>query len=151
MTSKIGFVETSQGRLYHEVAGDGPALVLIHGGLWDARMWDDQFDAFAEGHTVIRYDLRGFGRSDPPTGPYSNTRDLTELLRALDIDRATVLGLSMGGRVAIDFAIEHPEMVSGLLPVAAGLGGFEYDDPDLEKRWEELQSAIEAGDLHAAV
>src|SRR5712691_5889967 len=151
MTADAGFVQTSQGRLYHEMAGDGPPLVLIHGGLWDARMWDDQFEAFAQRRSVLRYDLRGFGRSERPTGPFSNTQDLTELLQHLGIERTAVLGLSMGGRVAIDFTLERPEMVSALIPVAAGLGGFEYEDAELEKRWHELEAAIEAGDIDRAV
>jgi 3-oxoadipate enol-lactonase len=62
-----GFVEVPGGRLFYETAGSGPAVVLVHGGMWDRRMWDDQMEAFAEDHLVVRYDARGYGKSDLPT------------------------------------------------------------------------------------
>ena len=71
-----GYVPVEGGRLWYERAGEGFPVVLIHPGLWDSRIWDGQFDDFALQHDVIRYDTRGYGRSDLPYGPYSDLRDL---------------------------------------------------------------------------
>src|SRR4051812_40671751 len=78
-----GFAQVNGARLYYEAAGAGHPLVLVHAGIADCRMWDEQVDAFAEHHRVIRYDLRGFGRSDMPPGPFAHHDDLRGLLRAL--------------------------------------------------------------------
>lgn len=108
----------------YEVAGSGPAVVLIHGGFGDRRMWDDHFLPLAEDHLVVRYDLRGFGRTPAPRAEYSPVDDLRQLLDALDVERATLVGNSMGGALAIDFALVHPQRVEGLVTVASGLSGF---------------------------
>ncbi|MGH2584980.1 MAG: alpha/beta fold hydrolase [Dehalococcoidia bacterium] len=145
-----GIAEVNGARLSYEVAGEGPALVLIHAGIADSRMWDGQFQEFAHHHRVIRYDTRGYGRSDMPAGPYAMREDLYGLLRFLGVERAALVGLSMGGGTAIDFTLEHPEMVSALVPVAAGLGG--HEDSDLLKRYDEEESAAFArGEMEAVV
>src|SRR6266851_3278425 len=115
---QTGFAELNGTRLYYEVAGEGHPLVLIHGGLVDRRLWDDQFDVFAQHYRVIRYDIRGFGNSDVPAGPYSNYEDLYGLLKFLGVEKAYIMGLSMGGGIDIDFTLAHPEMVAALIPVA---------------------------------
>ena len=79
---RSGFAAVSGGRLYYEMAGTGHPLVLSHEGIADSRMYDDQFAVFAERYQTIRYDLRGFGQSSQPTGPFSYAEDLAELLRA---------------------------------------------------------------------
>jgi 3-oxoadipate enol-lactonase len=147
---ETGFAEVNGARLYYEVAGVGHPLVLLHAGIADCRMWDEQVDAFAERHRVVRYDLRGFGRSDMPPGPFAHHDDLRGLLRALGVARAHVLGLSLGGGVALAFALAYPEAVTALIPVAAGAGG---GDPPaaLLRRWEEIEAAAKAGDLARAV
>ena len=148
-------VEVDGGTLFAEVAGSGPALVLIHPGLWDRRAWDDQFGVFAKEYRVLRYDARGYGRSSrlEPGRPYSNVDDLSAIMDAVHIDRAAIVGCSMGGEITIDFALEHPERVSALVLVAPGLGGFE-GTPEDDAWWEERQgpidAAIEAGDLERA-
>lgn len=110
-------------RLYFETAGKGTAVVLVHGGLVDSRQWDDQMPALSRRYRVVRYDLRGYGRSEAPTGPFSHVEDLRALLDFLKIDRATIVGLSLGGMVAADFALEHPERVERLVLVSSGLRG----------------------------
>ena len=72
----IGFVETNGTQLYYETMGEGHPLVLIHGGYMDRRMWDDQFVVFAQHYRVIRYDVRGFGKSELPPVPYTDRQDL---------------------------------------------------------------------------
>jgi len=116
-------VEVNGARLAFEIAGHGRPLVLIHAGIADSRMWDDQVDAFARQFTVIRYNLRGFGQSVMPAGTYSDRDDLCGLLRALDIVRAAVVGVSRGAMIALDFALDHPKMVEALVLTSPALGG----------------------------
>jgi 3-oxoadipate enol-lactonase len=123
-----GFAEVNGTRLYYETAGSGHPLVLIHGMSLDSRMWDDQFEPLAQHYRVIRYDARGFGRSELPTrGSYAHTDDLKALLEYLDIAHAFILGLSMGGGIAIDFALAHPEVTDALIPVDSRLTGWQAD------------------------
>jgi 3-oxoadipate enol-lactonase len=136
-----GFVEIESGRAYYESAGEGPAVVLIHAGIAHSGMWDDQFHTFAEHFRTIRYDLRGLGKTESPSGAFSFRQDLRDLLTALGVERAAVVGLSMGGQFAVDFALEHPEMVTALIPVAAGLSGHTGSQSEVEA---ELESQIKA-------
>lgn len=112
--------------LSYEVAGSGDAVVFLHAGGMDARMWDEQVAAFSESRTVIRCDLRGSGKSAPARAPFSASEDVVAVLRHLGIDRASIVGASLGGRTAIDLAIEHPEIVEKLVLASAGLSGFEF-------------------------
>jgi len=112
--------------LSYEVAGAGEPVVFLHAGGLDSRMWEGQVASFAGSHTVIRCDLRGSGHSAPPRAPFSASDDVLTVLRHLGIARASVVGASLGGRTAIDLAIEHPEVVDRLVLVSAGLSGFEF-------------------------
>ncbi|HET8627780.1 MAG TPA: alpha/beta fold hydrolase [Thermomicrobiales bacterium] len=143
-----GYADVNGARLYYEIAGAGPPLVLNHAGIADNRMWDYQFAAFAEHYRVVRYDIRGCGRSNDPPGPFSGRGDLYGLMTALGIARAHLVGLSIGGSIVLDFAIEHPEMVTALVPVAAGLGGYAYTGRDEQE--EALEAAMAAGDYERA-
>lgn len=122
-TAGDSFAEVNGTKLYYEVSGKGPAVVLVHGGLVDSRLWDDQMKPLAQSFRVVRYDLRGFGKSAAPTGQFWPTEDLRALLDFLKIEKATVVGLSLGGIVAADFAFEHPERVERLVFVGSGLRG----------------------------
>ncbi len=117
-TEGMGVASVNGARLYYEVAGGGFPLVLNHAGLANCRMWDDHIEVFAQHYRVIRWDFRGYGKSPMVPGPFSGRADLQGLLRALGVGRAHVLGLSLGGRIAIDFALEYPDMVAGLILVA---------------------------------
>jgi pimeloyl-ACP methyl ester carboxylesterase len=128
-SSTSGFAGVNDTQLYYEVQGKGEPLVLIHSGGFDSRMWDDQVEAFSE-YKVICFDVRGHGKSKAPTKPYAEQEDLHQLLKFLKIERAHVLGLSLGGRIAIDFAIAHPKMVASLIAVAPGLSGYPYSAQD---------------------
>lgn len=120
-----GKVEIGGSKLYYEMAGRGRSLVLIHGGLADNRLWDEQFSALAKHYRVVRYDLRGFGRSDFSMGPLSHVEDLAALLKFLGIRKASLVGLSLGGMIATDFTLEHPQMVERLILVSSGLRGYQ--------------------------
>lgn len=157
---RTGFAEVNGTKLYYEVAGEehgGYPVVMIHGGLVDRRLWDDQFEVFAQRHPVIRYDMRGFGDSgliEKDTPPFSLEEDLYQLLQLLGVEKAYVMGLSMGGGLAINFTLAHPEMVAALIPVAAGLGGFEAPQDEEERNqqlWMAADEAFKRGDLAAAV
>jgi 3-oxoadipate enol-lactonase len=118
-----GLAEVNGTKLFYEEAGRGRVVVLIHGGFVDSRLWDDQFREFAKHYRVIRYDLRGFGRSGYPTEAFSHVDDLYALLKFLKVERCSLVGLSLGSIIATDFALEHPEMVERLVLTAPGLRG----------------------------
>jgi pimeloyl-ACP methyl ester carboxylesterase len=136
--------------LYKEVAGDGPAVVLIHAGICDARMWDPQWTTFPREHRTIRYDLRGFGRSPLTPGPFANARDLAELLDGLGVERAALVGASAGGQVALELAVARPDLVGPLVLVGASLPGYDWS-PAVRASFAEEEAALERGDLDAAV
>ncbi|MEU6406469.1 alpha/beta fold hydrolase [Streptomyces sp. NPDC046985] len=138
------------GHLSYDIAGDGPPVVLVHAGVADHRMWDAVVPALAERHTVIRYDLRGFGESAPPTGAFRETDDLSRLLDHLGHERVQLVGASWGGRVAVDFALTHPERVRRLAMLAAPWPRYAWSSEMIA--YDEAETAaLEAGDLDAAV
>lgn len=119
-----GFAEIDGGQLYYERNGGGPAL-LFTGGLVDVRMWEPQIDTLSQDYSLILCDLRGYGRSSMPSGaPYRHCHDLAALLGELGIDTVCIGGQSMGGTVALDFALAYPQMVHALIlaPVLPLLG-----------------------------
>ncbi|MDO8632514.1 MAG: alpha/beta fold hydrolase, partial [Phycisphaerales bacterium] len=122
----VGYLNAPSGKLYYEAAGDGPPVVLIHGGQMDLRIWDEQVALLSPNHRVIRYDVRGYGRSPAPQKVYANHEDLAAVLDQLGLHRATLVGLSLGGGIAIDFAISYPDRVEKLVAVAPGLSGFDW-------------------------
>ena len=115
------------GAVAYEEAGRGSPIVLLHEGIADHRMWDREFSSLSKANRVIRYDLRGYGRSPPATSEYSSVRDLLGLLDHLSVAKPVLVGPSMGGRIAIDFALAHPNRVGGLLLIAPGYSGMDYD------------------------
>ncbi len=115
------------GEISYQVAGNGTPIILLHEGIADRRMWDREFLLLAREHRVARYDLRGFGRSPPATAPFSSVRDLSDLRDHLRMDRPLIVGPSMGGRIALDLALAEPEGVGGLLLIAPGYSGMDYD------------------------
>lgn len=120
-----GHAEVDGARLSYEVAGEGEAVVLIHSWITDSRSWDPQFAEFARRFRVLRYDMRGFGQSDVSHGEYSARADLEAVMAAAGVERAALVGVSMGSALALDFALEHPEQVTALVMVGPGLSGRE--------------------------
>jgi 3-oxoadipate enol-lactonase len=135
--------------LYYDEAGSGPALVLIHEAVADSTMWDDLVDELARTNRVVRYDLPGFGRSPLPPGPFSHVRDLAALFDGLGIDRASVVGVSNGGRIALEYTLLHPDRVDALVLVAPGLPGWEWSE-EMERIDEQEDALIAAGDIEGA-
>jgi 3-oxoadipate enol-lactonase len=109
--------------LWFEDRGSGSAAVLLHNGIMDARQWDAQMSSFERSRRVVRYDCPGFGRSDARTEEYRETDVLRELLDERRLDRVALVGNSRGGRIAVDFALAHPERVSALVLVCAVVSG----------------------------
>ena len=136
--------------LHHEVAGQGPAVALLHSTVCDSRMWDREFAALAERCQVLRYDFRGYGSSPLPPEDWSNVEDLRALLDEVGIERAALVGLSGGAFVAVDFALVHPERIRGLVLAAPTFGGLDWSE-DVRRFGEEEDKLLDAGDLEGAV
>jgi pimeloyl-ACP methyl ester carboxylesterase len=144
-----GYLDLGDGKLYYEVSDGGDqqeTLVLSHAAFLDSRMWDDQWDVFAGRYQVIRYDMRGYGKSDPASGPRTRRHDLYRLLQHLNIARAHLLGCSMGGEMVIDLALEHPELAESLIVVNSTPSGFELqgEPPPVLL---EMFAAMQQGDI----
>jgi pimeloyl-ACP methyl ester carboxylesterase len=127
MDIETGFASVNGTQLYYESAGSGQDLIFIHGFGLDRRIWDDQFEKFSQQYRVLRYDLRGFGKSsETPTEPYAHHIDLRELMIHLGISKAHIAGLSMGGRIAIDFALIYPQLIASLITVDSVIHGYKF-------------------------
>lgn len=140
-----GYAPVLGGELYYEQCGAGPAVILVHAGIADLRMWDDQLPALAERHTVVRYDTRGFGRTRSAPVAFSNRQDLLALMDHLDLARAALVGCSRGGMIALDTALEAPERVTALGWVCSGISGWQPADelftPEDIALYEAMQAA----------
>ncbi len=144
------FADVNGTRLRYDATGDGSPVVLVHGHGLDVRMWDDQVPALAPSRRVIRYDLRGYGRSALPAGTFMHHEDLRALLDHLSVERACVVGLSLGASIAVNFALEHPGRVSALVLVdASAVSGYPWPD-ELAAAFEPIHAAGRRGDLALA-
>jgi len=152
--AETGYAPVMGGELYYEVAGDGPPLVLIHAGVSTHEMWDDQWGLFTQKRRVVRYDTRGFGRSRTTAIEFSNRQDVRDVMRHVGMASATVIGVSRGGQIAIDFALEFPTMVDALILVAAGVSGpwegFQPPDDELAL-FDEMEKAEQSKDWDTVV
>ena len=120
---------TTPSGLFYEVSGAGEPVVLIHAFSVDRRMWAPQIAVLEKRFQVVRYDLRGHGNSQGPVGPYAPHEDLRSVLDALGIGKATLIGLSAGSTLAIDFAIAYPSRVARLILSSPGLNGHVPSQP----------------------
>lgn len=137
------------GRLRYATAGDGAPVVFIHGFGLDSGMWDPQWQAFARRHRVIRYDLRGYGSSSLPDGPYSHVDDLLALIDSLGAQPAHLVGLSLGGRVALRVAAQAPGAVRSLILADPAMDGHAWSG-DWLRRWRRMTDAGKGRDVAAA-
>ena len=110
-----GTIRLPDATIPYETHGAGTPVVFIHGYTQNMRIWDEQIAAFAPNYRVIRYDVRGFGRSTGDVDGTSAASDLATLLDSLRIPRAAVVGLSMGARIALNFAVNYPDRVTALV------------------------------------
>ncbi len=137
-----GHASVDNGKLFYEIEGDGPCVVLIHAGFLDSRMWDEQFKLLSDKYRVVRYDVRGFGRSDIAKTRFSDAKDLHDLLKQLSISKASIIGVSNGGRIAFDFAVSYPEMLEKLVLVAPGIRGYKVSGPEEEALWNQFEESM---------
>ncbi len=124
--------------------------MLLHAGIADSRLWDGHFEALADRYRAVRLDLRGYGRSPLPGGPFSYVEDVRAVLDALDVERTALVGASFGGRIALDLALSHPDRVAALVLAAPALGGWRESD-ELARLDVEEDHFLEAGDIVGAV
>ena len=136
--------------LYWEEAGDGPAVVLVHEAIADSRMWEPQWRTFPSAHRTVRYDMRGYGRSPIHPGKFSHGGDLVGLLDEVGLERTSLIGGSLGGRVALEVAVSQPERIERLVLMDPGGPGGDWSE-ETQAGWEEEDAALERGDIDAAV
>ena len=129
--------------IYYEVHGQGSPIVLIHGFGLDSRIWKHQVEELSKNHTVITYDVRGFGKSSKPTGEYKDYEDLHDLLVELKINhlKPTIVGHSAGAEIAVEYALTYKEDTGGLFLISPALNGIKGDDTELK----EIAELWEAG------
>ncbi len=147
---KSGYADMDGGRLWYRVEGSGPAVLFIPGYTLDTTMWDPQVEALSGRFTCVRFDLRGAGRSPPPAGPYTYVADVEALLSHLGIERAHLVGLSLGAAIALDVALARPAMVRALALIdASAVGGYPWPER-LDPAFAEMSRLAAAGDIAAA-
>jgi pimeloyl-ACP methyl ester carboxylesterase len=149
MTS--GLARVNGVELYFDDVGAGAVVVLAHAGISDSRMWDAQVDVLASTYRVLRYDLRGFGRSGAPPGAYAHWRDLLALLDARGIDQAHLVGVSIAAAAVASLAIQAPPRVLSLTLVAAGFAAEGGPSPAVQQYWADEEAALARGDMDAAI
>jgi 3-oxoadipate enol-lactonase len=135
-------------KLHHEVEGSGPTVVFVHEAIVDSRVWDPQWSSF-EAYRRVRFDLRGFGRSPVGAVPLTHARDVAELLDELEISGAALVAGSMGSRVALEVAIDRPDLVGALVLVGGGLPEMDWSE-EVRAYWQAEDEAVLRGDLDEA-
>lgn len=150
MATTNDMVRVADGLVWAEDnGGDGPPLVLLHPGIGDSTVWDPVLPALSGRFRVIRYDVRGYGRSPVPSAPFSLAADLGAVLDHFGVHRASMVGCSMGGATAMSFAVTHAERVASLVLLCPGVPGYPWpDEPELEAAYEAVTST---GDQDALV
>jgi pimeloyl-ACP methyl ester carboxylesterase len=136
--------------LYVEWDGGGrPGVVLVHAGIADLRMWDRQVATLAPRHRVVRYDVRGSGRSPDPVGDHFDHDDLLAVMDASGLDRAVLVGASNGGRIVLDTAVSAPGRVIGIVLLNASVPGVPMSDA-LRADLSHEDEALLSGDIERA-
>jgi pimeloyl-ACP methyl ester carboxylesterase len=143
-------VRSGRANLSVSIAGEGRLVVMLHAGVCDRRMWWSQLSAFSKNFQVAAFDRRGFGDTSYVPESHSSVRDLDAVMEALEADSAILVGCSQGGRVAVDYALTHPDRVDGLVLVSPAISGAnkgeEYPE-DIQRLMDEIELATKAGDL----
>jgi 2-succinyl-6-hydroxy-2,4-cyclohexadiene-1-carboxylate synthase len=139
----------------YELTGEGRCLVLIHGFSDNLTMWYNQVPEFSKQYQVLIYDVRGHGQTETPEGQFSMdlfADDLQALLEVLNIEKACVLGYSMGGRIGLEFAFKYPDRITGLVFANSGIMGpdlqiTEEQMKEMMERREEMMELFKTGDI----
>jgi pimeloyl-ACP methyl ester carboxylesterase len=140
-----GFFAAGNDQIYYEVEGRGFPLVMVSGGSgMDLRQWDRVVPNLAKSYKIVRYDPRGIGKSDNPTERYSDTRDLHDLLAALEIGDTVLIGLSSSGGLVLEYALQHRAHVLGVIAAAPFVPGFQFSK-DMLTRLQIFSEAAETG------
>ncbi|MEX2323693.1 MAG: alpha/beta hydrolase [Acidimicrobiia bacterium] len=145
MRPSSGVIGVDGTDLYYETGGSGPPVVLLHGGWLHLRQWDEQAEALFADHFVVRYDVRGYGRTPLGDRPYRHNEDLAALLHALGVDAAHFVALSMGSEVALDHALTNPGAVRSLFIGAHPMPGYDLG-PTFNEPFRAIARAGAAGD-----
>ncbi|KAB8189673.1 alpha/beta fold hydrolase [Nonomuraea phyllanthi] len=124
--------------------GEGPAVVLVHAGIADRRMWRHQRDFLSDRYRVISYDWRGYGESAEPAGDLVHHEDLLRVMDGLGVERAALVGDSMGGSYAVEAALVAPDRVAGLVLISSGLSGHTWPDDMMAQARERVHSTVPA-------
>lgn len=145
----MSYFQSHAGQIYYEDIGQGQPLIFIHGRTLDSRMWQPQIDFFHSSHRCITYDLNGFGQSEIPTDGYDPVLTLQELLDHLKISKVTIVALSLGTHIAINFALENPQYLDKLVLMSCTIPGAKFSD-DFIADWSAVETAGEKGDFDLA-
>ena len=143
-------IKVGNAQLAVERSGKGNAIVFLHAGVADKRMWHHQLAEFREDHLVVAYDRRGFGETTAVDEAFSHVEDLREVLDQLGISTASLVGCSQGGRIAIDFTLTYPQRVTALVLIAPAISGApapESFPTDIQAHMKALDEAEDANDL----
>ena len=143
-------VDVEGARLSYRAVGHGPALLLIHAGIADMRMWDPLVALLDHRFQVVRYDMRGHGETTIEAVEFSDVADVAAVLDALDIESCVLVGASFGGLVALSFAAAHPERVERLVVIDPPLPGHEWSER-MKAFFAAENEALEAGRVDDAV
>ena len=123
-SSQSGLIPVNGAGIYYELFGSGSPVVLVPGEVIDSRVWNDQVAAFAERYQVVRFDLRGSGRSESGSEPFTYVGDMATVLRTLHVDPAYLVGIADGANLAVEYALEYPHQVEALVLVGPTIRGY---------------------------
>lgn len=149
--SDSGRIALGGAELHYERKGSrGVPIVFLHGFGGDLHIWDGLWNAVEEGRAAVRYDLRGFGRSTiVEDRPFDHGEDLVALLEALAVARCHLVGISMGGSIALNFALDRPAHVNRLVLVSPGMIAWDWSD-EWRQLWRAIASKARAGSMDEA-
>lgn len=152
-TGAGNYLDVGGAKIWYEECGEthksGPGVVLLHDGLVHSITWDGVWAPLCTKYHVVRYDRRGYGRSEPSKAPFAPEVDLYKVMRQVHMEHAIIIGNSSGGALALDFAVAHPAIVVGLFligPVVHGMPSSDYTD----ERGRKNNEPLARGDYKAA-
>ncbi len=142
-------VDIPGARLHVDIRGDRPRAVFVHGLAGDLHTWDPVWGELGPSLAALRYDLRDHGASISRSRPFNHATDLLNLLDAVGIDRCDLTGVSMGGGIALNFALEHPDRVARLILISPAIVGWEWSE-SWRALWRPIAAQARAGALDEA-